>query len=719
MSNSPLVDYTKISPNKTSPRNHTIDTITIHCYVGQASVESMGNWFSEKGANASCNYGIGTDGRIALIVDEGDRSWCSSNRENDHRAITIECASDKTDPYAINDKVYKSLIELCADICKRNNIKELKWKADKSLIGRPDKQNLTVHRWFANKACVPTFSEVLTRKGWLPLSDVEIGDEIACADLDNLNITFEEVYDLVPVREQDTYTNNELTATKDHRMVYSCQQNKSSYRIEDFKHLLNSGNQIYIPLAGYSNFEGLPITDDVLRFLVAVQADGHYMYDVRKTDNVKSYYGLEFHVSKPRKIERLLEIVDSIGFDYKRTDQSNGSVKIRIYNQAGTNIVNDLCEKYLNEKCFTWEWLNLSPEQAKLFLDEILLWDGCKAANIYSSNQRINLDIVNAIAAINGIGSRLFANNVQFRESPYITLGENTKRHAKQHGTRYTKVTCVSVKTGIFLMRQEGKTFIIGNCPGDYIYSRLGQIAKEVNLKLGITEEVKDEPTIENVIISDSNVEEISKVVYGEAGVIQSYNALLGAAQCIHDMLESGQFGKTVTEVMKHNYSAYGTKNTTDDARKAVYDVFVNGKRRFSDAKVLQFRSFTKYSDGNGNMDKTKCADLLKKYTYLGKDARNNQWGHLYFGTKITGETPKEEPTTEVKEEFKPFQVKVNISYLNIRTGPGENYAKTGQVTGIGAFTIVEVKEGKGSNSGWGRLKSGAGWICLDYATPL
>ncbi len=153
MSNSPLVSYTKISPNKTSPRNHKIDTITIHCVVGQLSVESLGNVFAPKERRASSNYGIGYDGRIAMYVEEKDRSWCSSSGANDHRAITIECASDKTHPYAINDKVYSSLIALCVDICKRNGIKELKWKADKSLIGQPDKQNLTVHRWFSNTAC--------------------------------------------------------------------------------------------------------------------------------------------------------------------------------------------------------------------------------------------------------------------------------------------------------------------------------------------------------------------------------------------------------------------------------------------------------------------------------------------------------------------------------------------------------------------------------------
>lgn len=153
MSNSSLVSYTKISPNRNSPRNHAIDTITIHCFVGQVHVERMGESFASKSGQTSCNYGIGKDGRIGMYVEEKDRSWCSSNRANDHRAITIECASDKYDPYAINDKVMESLIKLLADICKRNNIERLRWKADKSLIGQPDKQNLTVHRWFVNKKC--------------------------------------------------------------------------------------------------------------------------------------------------------------------------------------------------------------------------------------------------------------------------------------------------------------------------------------------------------------------------------------------------------------------------------------------------------------------------------------------------------------------------------------------------------------------------------------
>lgn len=399
MSNSKLVSYTRISPNKTAPRNHKIDTLTIHCYVGNVSVESMGEWFAQSSAQASANYGIGVDGRIGLFVEEKDRSWCSSSRANDNRAITIECASDTVEPYKINDKVYASLIRLCVDICKRNGIKEVKWKGDKTLIGQIDKQNITVHRWFANKAC-----------------------------------------------------------------------------------------------------------------------------------------------------------------------------------------------------------------------------------------------------------------------------------------------------------------------PGDYIYSRLGKIAGEVNAKLGVTNTSKvDSPAaISDRKIGDTTLYRISQVVYGEAGVIGSQNALRAVAQCVLDMYESGNYGSSLTDVMKHNFYAYSNNTaTSEEAKRAVYDVFIGGKRRFPNDKIYQFRSFTNYSDGNLKMN-SKCDALLQKYDYLGEDHKDAHWGHFYFGKK--GSAAESTPIANSN-----FTVRVDIPNLNIRTGPGTNYAITGHCTGIGTFTITEKRSGKGSDKGWGKLMSGAGWISLDY----
>ncbi len=155
--NSRMVAYTKLSPNHSGQRTHSIDRITPHCVVGQCTAEGLGEWFEKTSTQASSNYGIDKDGRVGMYVEEKNRSWCSSSNANDQRAITIECASDKTEPYAFRDIVYQRLIELCVDICKRNGKNKLIWFGDKdktlNYTPKSGEMILTVHRWFANKSC--------------------------------------------------------------------------------------------------------------------------------------------------------------------------------------------------------------------------------------------------------------------------------------------------------------------------------------------------------------------------------------------------------------------------------------------------------------------------------------------------------------------------------------------------------------------------------------
>lgn len=153
MSNSKLVSYTKISPNSTNPRNHKIDTITIHHMAGNLSVETCGNVFAPTSRQASSNYGIGSDGRVGLYVSEENRSWCTSSRENDHRAVTIEVANEEIGgQWRVSDKAYDTLIDLCVDICQRNGIAKLNYTGDKT-------GNLTMHKWFANTNCPGPYLE--------------------------------------------------------------------------------------------------------------------------------------------------------------------------------------------------------------------------------------------------------------------------------------------------------------------------------------------------------------------------------------------------------------------------------------------------------------------------------------------------------------------------------------------------------------------------------
>ncbi len=157
MSNSTLATVTNLSPNHSGKRKHAIDTITIHCFVGQVTARRGCEVFLPASKKASCNYVVGYDGSIGLCVDEANRSWCSSSSSNDNRAVTIETASEDKAPYAVTDKAYNALVDLVTDICRRNGAKKLLWFGDKdktlAYTPKPGEMVMTVHRWFANKAC--------------------------------------------------------------------------------------------------------------------------------------------------------------------------------------------------------------------------------------------------------------------------------------------------------------------------------------------------------------------------------------------------------------------------------------------------------------------------------------------------------------------------------------------------------------------------------------
>lgn len=147
MSNSSLISYTKISPNRTSPRKKPIRKITIHHMAGNLSVEQCGAVFAPTSRKASSNYGIGTDGRIGMYVEEKDRAWTSSSPDNDNQAVTIEVANNTLGPnWTVSDKAMTSLIDLCVDICKRNGIQRLNFTGDKT-------GNLTMHCYFKSTLC--------------------------------------------------------------------------------------------------------------------------------------------------------------------------------------------------------------------------------------------------------------------------------------------------------------------------------------------------------------------------------------------------------------------------------------------------------------------------------------------------------------------------------------------------------------------------------------
>lgn len=150
--NSPLVSYTRLSPNCTYGRQHGIDTITPHYMAGNASVETCAAIFAPTSRRASSNYGVGSDGRVGLYCEEKNRSWCSSSGTNDHRAVTIECANLADG--SLTDAAWATLVKLCADICRRNGKTELVYTGYASWSSLKGNQMLlTKHCWFASTDC--------------------------------------------------------------------------------------------------------------------------------------------------------------------------------------------------------------------------------------------------------------------------------------------------------------------------------------------------------------------------------------------------------------------------------------------------------------------------------------------------------------------------------------------------------------------------------------
>lgn len=140
--NSPLTSYVCLSPNATFPRQDSIQKITIHHMAGDISLERLGEVFTQQDRQASANYAVDGQGRVALYVEEANRAWTSSSPDNDHQAVTIEVANDETGgSWHVSDAAYETLIDLCTDICRRNGIEELVFTGD-------ERGNLTIHKMF-------------------------------------------------------------------------------------------------------------------------------------------------------------------------------------------------------------------------------------------------------------------------------------------------------------------------------------------------------------------------------------------------------------------------------------------------------------------------------------------------------------------------------------------------------------------------------------------
>jgi len=477
--NSPLVEYTHISPYRNSPRNQPITKITWHHTAGVCSLEQFDEIVHRPGRNMSSNYMVDKDARVGLFCPESDRCWCSSSSWNDNRAVVLEISNSKSGgDWPISDKVYQKCIELTVDICKRNGIKKLTFTGDKN-------GSLTFHRFYAATGCVPTTTtELLTPTGWKSIGDIQVGDTIMTVDPKTLDMKFDTVENLTNKHIDDVYTVRGMSVTKEHRVLCHTSDDMTTigYQFKSFDELKDKSYRI--PVAGYTTNAGIEMTSSEMVFLLRYQWHGTLLDDGT----------VSFVFVNENQLGYMRTLLTNIGYKFDTERDDLGPVHVYVRDKRANELIN----KYMvgDTKEFNWEWLTMSPTQFSYFIYKVTCHEDGTWRRIYGSSSKQNRDVVQALCALNERGTKCLDKDGLIYVSDPIRTIEFGKSEIVE--SKNEEVMCVTVKSGAFLMRQNGYTTITGNCPGEYIYSRAQQICDEVNAKLNPPEpQPTPTPTVE------------------------------------------------------------------------------------------------------------------------------------------------------------------------------------------------------------------------------
>ena len=703
--NSSLVEFTRLSPNHSGQRTHAIDRITPHCVVGQCSVETLGSIFAPTSKQASCNYGIGADGRVGMYVEEKNRSWCSSSNANDQRAVTIECASDTTEPYAFRDVVYQKLITLCVDICRRNGKKKLIWFGDKektlNYSPKGDEMILTVHRWFANKSCPGNW--MYARMGDLAEKVTsQLGGSTEQETETEIKTSGLQAAALKGLLEADV--------VKKVGSLFTADQKKSGI-------LASVSLAQFILESGYGSTELAQNANNCFGMKKSLSGntwggstwDGKSIYTkkTQEDDGTGKLYTITADFRRYPCVE------DSIA-DHSAylLGAMNGSKKRYAGLQGCTDykkavqIIKDggyaTDTKYVSKICSIIERWNLTQYDLKA---EAIQKQEASAIRIADRTiHDITKENLSEVPRSRG------GNKIEFIVVHYLGVpnADNPNLYGGGYGGHYN-----IKRDGSVYKAADPKTAVVWHCggglqgSGGHTFHGICTNFNSIGIECGVCytdTSVKDASGDSNQWNFTTETQEslvwlVSKLMdeYGISldHVIRHYDVT--GKICPNPYVKNNklrtswtweEFKSRLAEYRKScSYAAEGSA-----AAPVTADAWYRVRKSWGDA-ASQVGAFKVLDNAKA------CADEHPGYYVFDPD-----------GKKVY--TPK----TSVSV---PFLVRVSIKDLNIRKGPGTNFTKTGKYTGIGVFTIVEVADGQGSSSGWGRLKSGAGWCSLDYCQKI
>ena len=704
--NSSLVEFTRLSPNHSGQRTHAIDRITPHCVVGQCSVETLGSIFAPTSKQASCNYGIGADGRVGMYVEEKNRSWCSSSNANDQRAVTIECASDTTEPYAFRDVVYQKLIMLCVDICRRNGKKKLIWFGDKektlNYSPKGDEMILTVHRWFANKSCPGN---------WMYARMGDLAAKVTSQLGGSTEQKTETEIKSVGLQATALKGLSEADAVKKVGALFTADQKKSGI-------LASVSLAQFILESGYGSTELAQNANNCFGMKKSLSGntwggstwDGKSTYTkkTQEDDGTGKLYTITADFRKYPCVEDSIAdhsayLLGAMNGSKKRYAGLQGCID---YKKA-VQIIKDggyaTDTKYVSKICSIIERWNLTEYDVKEVSGQK------QEASVIRIADRTIHDITKE--NLSEVPRSRGSNKIEFIVVHYLGVpnADNPHLYGGGYGGHYN-----IKRDGSVYKAADPKTAVVWHCggglqgSGGHSFHGICTNFNSIGIECGVCytdTSVKDASGDSDQWYFTTETQEslvwlVSKLMdeYGISldHVIRHYDVT--GKICPNPYVKNNKLRTSWTwEEFKSRLAEYRksggyTADDTSTTASVTADAWYRVRKNWGDASS-QVGAFKVLDNAKA------CADEHPGYYVFDPD-----------GKKVY--TPKASVVV-------PFLVRVKIRDLNIRTGPGTDHAKTGQYTGIGVFTIVEVADGKGSDAGWGRLKSGAGWCSLDFCEKI
>lgn len=424
--------------------------IVIHNTANDASAMNEIKYMQSNNNQTSFHYAV-DDKEAVQGVELWRNAWHAGdggNRDKNSKyysygnleGIAIEICYSKSGGTKF-DKAEKNAAELAAKL-----LIDFGW----------DMEKITKHQDYSGKYCLPIDeTELLTPSGWVNLGDICVGDMVA--QFDNGRIEFAPVQHVIEPYYADVIKARRIEATLNHDIVYR-NERSSEWKKEKWERVLEKCIS-FIPVGGKYEARGLPISDDYIRYLVWVQADGHYAWRRSNYTGIVHQLGIEFHFSKKRKVDRLIEILESIDQRYSFNERSDGTYSIRIHDCNASLRT----EEYLENKCFSWKFLDMNDHQREVFLRELIYADGSIQNNSYFSTKQQNYDVVSAVAALHNL--RCLQTTTGNSTALAFSNSNLTVPRDTEKAMRNTLVSCVTVPSGAILIRQYGQPKVVGNCP--------------------------------------------------------------------------------------------------------------------------------------------------------------------------------------------------------------------------------------------------------------